>query len=180
MWLKYLVNQTRWKAGPENQKRALLHIVIIECTIKLKLYQPRGFWARRKCVKFAAPAQLAPPADGELRYQSALPQLTCAAAIMSKNMSVEQSEIEKIAELARVRIVDSEISEVTSRISSILDMVSQMQAVDTSTVEPMANPLDASQRLRPDTVTEFDRHAEFQHIAPAVEAALYLVPKVLD
>lgn len=95
-------------------------------------------------------------------------------------MSVEQSEIEKIAELARVRIADTEISEVTERISSILDMVSQMQAIDTSAIEPMSNPLDANQRLRPDAVTEADLRSEFQAIAPAVEAALYLVPKVID
>ena len=99
---------------------------------------------------------------------------------MSEYMSVEQSEVEKVAELAKVRIADAEIGEVTERISSILDMVSQMQAVDTSNLEPMSNPLDASQRLRPDTVTETDRHIEFQAIAPAVEADLYLVPKVID
>ena len=95
-------------------------------------------------------------------------------------MSVEQVEIEKIAELARIRIGESEITEVTDRISSILDLVDQMQAVDTSAVEPMANPLDASQRLRSDAVTESDRHREFQQIAPAVEADLYLVPKVIE
>ncbi len=59
-------------------------------------------------------------------------------------------------------------------------MVSQMQAVDTSAIEPMANPLDATQRLRADVVTETDRRAEFQAIAPAVEEGLYLVPKVID
>jgi aspartyl-tRNA(Asn)/glutamyl-tRNA(Gln) amidotransferase subunit C len=95
-------------------------------------------------------------------------------------MSVEQAEIEKIAELARIGIDDAEIGEVTERISSILNLVDQMQAVDTSAVEPMANPLDASQRLRPDEVTESDRHAEFQEIAPAVEADLYLVPRVIE
>ncbi len=95
-------------------------------------------------------------------------------------MPVEQSEIEKIAELARVNIADHEIGEVTDRISSILEMVSQMQAVDTSAIEPMANPLDATQRLRADVITEADRRAEFQAIAPAVEAGLYLVPRVID
>jgi aspartyl-tRNA(Asn)/glutamyl-tRNA(Gln) amidotransferase subunit C len=95
-------------------------------------------------------------------------------------MAVEQTEIEKIAELARVRISDAEIGEVTDRISSILDMVSQMQAVDTSAIEPMANPLDALQRLRADKITETDQHAAFQAIAPAVEADLYLVPRVVE
>ena len=95
-------------------------------------------------------------------------------------MSVEKAEIEKVAALARVRIADAEIDEVTGRISSILDMVDQMQAVDTSAVEPMSNPLDAVQRLRADEVTEDDCHQAFQVIAPTVEEALYLVPKVIE
>ena len=95
-------------------------------------------------------------------------------------MSVDQAEIEKLAELARVRIGDSEISAVTESISNILDMVDQMQAVDTANVEPMANPLDACQRLRADQVTEADQHLKFQEIAPQVEAGLYLVPRVID
>ncbi len=95
-------------------------------------------------------------------------------------MSVEQAEIEKIAELARIRIADAEIAEVTDRISGILGLVDQMQAVDTSALEPMANPLDANQRLRADVVTEGDQREEFQKIAPLVEDGLYLVPKVID
>ena len=95
-------------------------------------------------------------------------------------MSVGQTDIEKIAQLARLRIADSEITGLTRRIADILAMVDQMQGIDTSAVEPLANPLDASQRLRPDVVTEGDRHEEFQALAPAVEDALYLVPKVLE
>jgi aspartyl-tRNA(Asn)/glutamyl-tRNA(Gln) amidotransferase subunit C len=44
----------------------------------------------------------------------------------------------------------------------------------------MAHPLDATQRLREDRVTETDRRDAFQAVAPAVENGLYLVPKVLD
>jgi aspartyl-tRNA(Asn)/glutamyl-tRNA(Gln) amidotransferase subunit C len=95
-------------------------------------------------------------------------------------MSVDQAEIEKIAQLARIRVAPTDIAELTERITGILEMVDQMQAVDTPGVEPLANPLNASQRLREDRVTESDRHAEFQAIAPATEADLYLVPKVID
>ena len=95
-------------------------------------------------------------------------------------MSLEQTELEKIAELARVRIAPAEISAVTESISSILAMVDQMQAVDTAAVEPMSNPLDARQRLRADQVSEEDQREQFQQIAPQVEAGLYLVPRVLD
>jgi aspartyl-tRNA(Asn)/glutamyl-tRNA(Gln) amidotransferase subunit C len=95
-------------------------------------------------------------------------------------MSIRQDEIEKIAELARIRIADEEISQVTLRITEILQMVDQLQAADTSGVEPMANPHDAIQRLRPDAVTEVNRREEFQAIAPAVENGLYLVPRVIE
>lgn len=95
-------------------------------------------------------------------------------------MSVEQAEIEKIAHLARIGIEAADIAEVTDRISSILGMVDQMQAIDTSAVEPMANPLDAQQRLRADEVTQSDQHQAFQRLAPAVDAALYLVPRVVE
>lgn len=95
-------------------------------------------------------------------------------------MAIEENEIQKIAELARIRITDDQIGPLTDRIGEILGMVDQLQNVDTSAVEPLANPLDAIQRLRPDVVTEKDRRDEFQAIAPAVESGLYLVPKVID
>ena len=95
-------------------------------------------------------------------------------------MAIEQDEIAKIAELARIRIADEQIGELTQRITEILGMVDQLQAAQTQGIEPMANPLDATQLLRPDTVTESNRRAAFQAIAPAVEDGLYLVPKVID
>ena len=127
-----------------------------------QLYQSRGFWARRKCDKFTPPAARRVALSGLY------------------DMSIEQDEIEKIAELARIRITDGQIGQVTQRITEILQMVDQLQAVDTREVEPMANPLDATQRLRADEVTESDRRDAFQAIAPAVENGLYLVPKVID
>lgn len=95
-------------------------------------------------------------------------------------MTIHQDEIEKIAELARIRIAPEEAAEVTSRIATILNLVDQLQAVDTRDVEPMANPLGAVQRLRADAVTETDQREAFQSIAPAVENGLYLVPKVIE
>ena len=95
-------------------------------------------------------------------------------------MAIEQDEIENIAALARIRITDAQIGEVTRRMAAILDMVDQLQAIDTTDVTPMANPLDATQRLRADEVTEGNRREAFQAIAPAVEDGLYLVPRVIE
>ena len=68
----------------------------------------------------------------------------------------------------------------TRRIGDILAMIDQMQAIDTTGVEPMANPLDATQRLRADDVSECDQRESFLALAPATAEGLYLVPRVIE
>lgn len=93
---------------------------------------------------------------------------------------MEASEIQKLANLARLQISAAAAEEVAASISNVLALVDQLQAVDTDNVVPMAHPLDAVQRMREDSVTETDEHERFQAIAPATEDGLYLVPKVID
>lgn len=95
-------------------------------------------------------------------------------------MTIERADIEKLAELARIELNEATIAETTQSIADVLALVDQLQAADTAGVEPMAHPTDAVQRLRADVVTETNRREEFQNIAPATEAGLYLVPKVID
>jgi aspartyl-tRNA(Asn)/glutamyl-tRNA(Gln) amidotransferase subunit C len=95
-------------------------------------------------------------------------------------MALENSDIEKLAILARININDEMKTEVAAKISDILAMIDDMQAVDTSGIEPMANPLDATQRLREDIVTESNKRDELQAVAPSTKDGLYLVPKVID
>jgi aspartyl-tRNA(Asn)/glutamyl-tRNA(Gln) amidotransferase subunit C len=95
-------------------------------------------------------------------------------------MSLEKSQVEKIAHLARLRVNDEELEQVAGDLSSILDLVEQMNAADTRGVIPMAHPLDMVQRLRSDRVTEEDQRDLFQSIAPATEKGLYLVPRVVE
>jgi aspartyl-tRNA(Asn)/glutamyl-tRNA(Gln) amidotransferase subunit C len=95
-------------------------------------------------------------------------------------MALSQEEIHKLAVLARLNIDDDMVDSVTGKISDILSMVDALQAVNTDNVEPMANPLDATARLRADTVTESDQRQAFQAIAPNTEDGLYLVPRVID
>src|SRR5688572_5756839 len=87
---------------------------------------------------------------------------------------VNPSEIEKLAQLARLEIRPQDLGEVATRITNVLALVNQLQAVNTDAVEPMAHPLDAVQRLRADAVTEPDQREQFLAIAPATENGLYL------
>ena len=99
-------------------------------------------------------------------------------------MSINEDDIAKTAALARLKIGADEAAEVTGRIQAILELVDQMQAIDTSSVEPMANPLDAVQILRPDEIVQapdpVQERDHCQGIAPATEDGLYLVPKVIE
>jgi aspartyl-tRNA(Asn)/glutamyl-tRNA(Gln) amidotransferase subunit C len=95
-------------------------------------------------------------------------------------MSLDANEVEKIAHLARLAIREEDIPEYARNLSNILELVEQMNAVDTSGVGPMAHPQEMAQRLRPDAVTEPNERELFQSIAPKVEAGLYLVPKVIE
>ena len=95
-------------------------------------------------------------------------------------MSLSPDDVKRIARLARIEISDAEADVSQTRLNAIFDLIATMQAVDTTGIAPMAHAQDASQRLRDDVVTETDRHAAFQRIAPAVEGNLYLVPKVIE
>ena len=99
-------------------------------------------------------------------------------------MTITPEQIAVTAGLAKLKIDGDDAVEVAKRIGAILEMVDQMQAVDTSHVEPMANSLDAVQLLRADEAVRPEDPIEtrdtLQQIAPATEDGLYLVPKVID
>jgi aspartyl-tRNA(Asn)/glutamyl-tRNA(Gln) amidotransferase subunit C len=95
-------------------------------------------------------------------------------------MALERTEVEKIAHLARLGLNEAEIPQTTVTLNNILGLIDAMQAVDTSGIEPLAHPLEATQRLRADQVTETNQRDAYQAIAPAVENGLYLVPKVIE
>ena len=95
-------------------------------------------------------------------------------------MAIDASGVKKVAHLARLSIDDDAVEATAATISSILELVDRMQAVDTQGVEPLAHPLDAIQRLRPDEVTEENQREQLQSCAPAVEGGLFLVPRVIE
>lgn len=95
-------------------------------------------------------------------------------------MTLKMEDVRNIAHLARLQIEDDSLDQYTSALSDILTLVEQMNELDTSGITPMAHPLDATQRLREDAVTEPNLRDKFQGIAPDVEQGLYRVPKVIE
>ncbi|QTF57806.1 Asp-tRNA(Asn)/Glu-tRNA(Gln) amidotransferase subunit GatC [Stutzerimonas frequens] len=95
-------------------------------------------------------------------------------------MALERTEVEKIAHLARLGLSEADLPRTTETLNNILGLIDRMQAVDTTGIEPLAHPLETTQRLRADEVTERNQRDAYQTIAPAVENGLYLVPRVIE
>jgi aspartyl-tRNA(Asn)/glutamyl-tRNA(Gln) amidotransferase subunit C len=107
--------------------------------------------------------------------------LRTRSAPKTVHMSLTRQDVEKIAHLARLEITDQEMPVYVTSLSSIVNFVDELARADTKDTLPMAHPLTGQhQRLRPDAVTEADRHEKYQANAPSVQAGLYVVPRVIE
>lgn len=95
-------------------------------------------------------------------------------------MSLTLQDVKRVATLARIAVNDDEAAAYQQQLNGIFGLIAEMQAVDTTDVEPMSHAQDLCQRLRDDVVTETDQHEKFQAIAPQVDDSLYLVPQVIE
>ena len=95
-------------------------------------------------------------------------------------MKIDNEVILDIAELAQLEVKDEMISQYADKMTAMLNLVEEMQSVNTDNIEPVSNPLDAVQTMRDDKVTEKDLRDEYQAIAPEVDSGLYLVPRVVE
>jgi aspartyl-tRNA(Asn)/glutamyl-tRNA(Gln) amidotransferase subunit C len=99
-------------------------------------------------------------------------------------MSLSSSDIARIASLARLDLGADESERMLTQINGFFDLVERMRAVETAGVAPLAHPVAAVQdvtlRLADDVVTEPNNREANQKSAPAVEAGLFLVPKVIE
>lgn len=95
-------------------------------------------------------------------------------------MTLNISDIKRIAHLARIEINEQEAATTLTKLSGILDLIEQMQAVDTTGITPMSHSQDVAQRLREDVVSQTNQREAFQKNAPLTDGGLYLVPQVIE
>lgn len=95
-------------------------------------------------------------------------------------MKVTRDVVETMANLAQLKVDEAEMQEYVASMTRILNLVEEMDAVNTNDIEPMAHPLETVQRLRPDEVTEPDQRDAIQELAPETQDGLYLVPRIIE
>ncbi len=92
-------------------------------------------------------------------------------------MSLTHQDVARIAQLARIEVTDAQVEATLAQLNNIFGLIEQMQAVDTTGIEPMAHPQDVSLRLRDDVVTETDHREAYQAVAPQVDTGPCLLAK---
>jgi aspartyl-tRNA(Asn)/glutamyl-tRNA(Gln) amidotransferase subunit C len=137
----------------------------------------------------ASSAIARPAFEGAFQVRNSLSQRRISIfgavhAFSGDPMSLTLTDVKRIAHLARLELPDNEAEPTLARLNDFFSLVEQMQAVDTSGIEPLAHPIEQIEevalRLRDDAVSERVEREEFQRSAPAVQDGLYLVPKVIE
>ncbi len=95
-------------------------------------------------------------------------------------MSINKSDIDHLCNLSKLKLEDKDKALFLEQIQSIFKMIEELQEVDAEDIIPMAHPLEMSQRLRADEVSETDRREEYQKNTEHTENGFYKVPKVIE
>lgn len=95
-------------------------------------------------------------------------------------MALTIDDIRRISNLARIDLSEEAARKLMTELNDILQMVEQIQSVNTDGVAPMPHPFGGVQRLRTDDITEHNRRQENMQNAPDELDGLFLVPKVIE
>jgi aspartyl-tRNA(Asn)/glutamyl-tRNA(Gln) amidotransferase subunit C len=88
--------------------------------------------------------------------------------------------VRRVARLARLKLDDNEIEQMTTDLSKVLDYVEQLNAVDSSNVEPMAHAIEFTDVFRPDEPRpSLPRDLALAN-APKTDGRYFLVPPILE
>jgi aspartyl-tRNA(Asn)/glutamyl-tRNA(Gln) amidotransferase subunit C len=94
-------------------------------------------------------------------------------------MTLSRQEVAKVAALARLALGDDDLATMTSQLAGIVGFVSQLEELDTTSVEPLAHPLDATNVFRDDVIAPSLSTTEALQSAPRHDGECFLVPAVL-
>ncbi|TDH62907.1 Asp-tRNA(Asn)/Glu-tRNA(Gln) amidotransferase subunit GatC [Dankookia rubra] len=95
-------------------------------------------------------------------------------------MSLDTATVRRIASLARIRLEEEEVGRMQAELNGILGWIEQLQAVDTTGIEPMAGGGAVSLRMREDAVTDGGIPDQVLANAPDRMGEYFGVPKVVE
>jgi aspartyl-tRNA(Asn)/glutamyl-tRNA(Gln) amidotransferase subunit C len=98
----------------------------------------------------------------------------------SKGVALTADEVRKVARLSRLELTEAEIADSATRLASVLGYIDRLRELDTEGVEPMAHPMEDSNRLDEDVPVAGLALSVMLKMAPGSEGDFVRVPKVID
>ncbi len=95
-------------------------------------------------------------------------------------MSVTNQQVTHLAHLSRIKSSPNEAKLYAKELSRIIELIDPMRQVDTDDIIPMAHPQETALRLREDRMRKENCREQYQQLAPATNAGLYLTPKPIE
>lgn len=95
-------------------------------------------------------------------------------------MKLTRADVQRVAELARLRLTEAEESELTAQLDAILAYMDKLNEIDTSDVEPFSHATDANNAFREDRVTNQPDADALLVNAPDRDGAFFKVPKIIE
>jgi aspartyl-tRNA(Asn)/glutamyl-tRNA(Gln) amidotransferase subunit C len=95
-------------------------------------------------------------------------------------MTIDNATVTKIANLARIRVLDEEKAKYAAQIGGIMQWIEQLNAVNTDGVEPLASVNDIALPLREDAITDGNKQADILANAPESTSGFFAVPKIVE
>ncbi|HVE87326.1 MAG TPA: Asp-tRNA(Asn)/Glu-tRNA(Gln) amidotransferase subunit GatC [Myxococcales bacterium] len=95
-------------------------------------------------------------------------------------MALTVEQVRHVAALARLKLTPEEEQRFTAQLSAILDHMAELQALDTSGVEPTSHAALEEPRLRPDEVQPSLDPEQGLENAPRRSGTSFAVPRVIE
>lgn len=94
-------------------------------------------------------------------------------------MSISSEDVLKVAKLAKLQVSASEVGKLAGQLSSIVELVQQLDNVKTEGVEPLAHAMDIHSVVRADTIApSLSRQAALAN-SPQHDEECFRVPPVM-
>jgi aspartyl-tRNA(Asn)/glutamyl-tRNA(Gln) amidotransferase subunit C len=94
-------------------------------------------------------------------------------------MAVTKKDVEKIAELARLKFTDKELENFTPQMNEILSYMDKLNELDTENVNPLSHPVEQTNVFREDKLKPSISTENALKNAPSKDEHHFKVPKVI-
>jgi aspartyl-tRNA(Asn)/glutamyl-tRNA(Gln) amidotransferase subunit C len=94
-------------------------------------------------------------------------------------MKISKKEVEHVAHLARLTLIDEELEKMTGQLDNILSYVDKLDQLDTSQVDPTFHVFSVSNAFREDVEKESLSQAEAVKNGPQQDGQMFQVPRII-